>query len=156
MVSEAMVVPSDSEAVRALRTAPDAVYRRVVLSDAPQTAARAGRASAEGASTSVAAVRYGAAESVWRVQAGEPGYLVTTDAYYPGWHAYVDGVRTPVYRANIAFRAIEIAPGTHRVVYRYEPAWLSLAVTLGGLSALVIASGLAWSWATDGRRRGAG
>jgi uncharacterized membrane protein YfhO len=71
--------------------------------------------------------------------------MVTTDAYYPGWRAYVDGVRTPIYRANIAFRAIEVPAGEHRVVYRYEPAWLPVALILELLSALVVASALAWS-----------
>jgi membrane protein YfhO len=148
VVSEALVAHDDSEAVRSLRAAPDAVYHRVVLSapapparPAPGTAGHAAPASP----AEVTELHYGAEESVWRVRSAGPAYLVTTDAYYPGWRAYVDGVRSTIYRANVAFRAIEIPAGVHRVVYRYEPTWLPLAVILEILSALVIASGLVWS-----------
>jgi len=146
LVSEAVVARDDSEAVRALRSVPDAVYRRVVLS-APAPARLATSAASQpagGAQTDVTLVHYGAEESVWQVTSPAAEYLVTTDSYYPGWRAYVDGVRTPVYRANVAFRAIEVPPGRHQVEYRYEPAWLPLAVTLELLSALVIALGLVW------------
>jgi hypothetical protein len=146
LVSDALVARDDSAAVSALRAAPEAVYRRVVLS-APGPAHSVGASvhSTIGGESAIAAIRYGPSESVWQVHAPEAGYMVTTDAYYPGWRAYVDGVRTPIYRANIAFRAIEVPAGEHRVVYRYEPAWLPVALILELLSALVVASALAWS-----------
>jgi hypothetical protein len=146
LVSDALVARDDSAAVSALRAAPEAVYRRVVLS-APGPAHLVGASvhSTIGGESAIAAIRYGPSESVWQVHAPEAGYMVTTDAYYPGWRAYVDGVRTPIYRANIAFRAIEVPAGEHRVVYRYEPAWLPVALILELLSALVVASALAWS-----------
>lgn len=152
LVHEALVARDDSQAVRAIRAAPEAVYRRVVLSadaPAPRPMAAAGD-STRGDPSAVIVLRYSAEESVWKVRSTEPGYLVTTDAYYPGWRAYVDGVPTPIYRANIAFRAIEVPEGEHRVVYRYEPTWLPLAVTLEAVSALVIALGLAWSAVRSG------
>jgi len=38
------------------------------------------------------------------------GFPVPFDTYGRGLRIYVDGVRTPVYRANVAFRAIEVTP----------------------------------------------
>ncbi|MEY4950187.1 MAG: hypothetical protein RL698_2398 [Pseudomonadota bacterium] len=49
------------------------------------------------------------------------GWLVLTDADYPGWRARVDGVATPIRRANALFRAVHVGPGEHRVEFDYDP-----------------------------------
>lgn len=152
MVYDALLTRDDSEAVRAIRAAPEAVYRRVVLSGAapvhpPMPSASE---STAGARSSVSVLRYVAEESVWKVRTEHAGYLVTTDAYYPGWRAYVDGVRTPVYRANVAFRAIEVPQGEHRIVYRYEPSWLPPVVALELLSSLILVLGFVWAARSGG------
>jgi hypothetical protein len=51
----------------------------------------------------------------------DDGFLYVSDTYYPGWKAYVNGKETPIYRANLAFRAIEIPIGKHAVVFKYVP-----------------------------------
>ena len=68
--------------------------------------------------------------------------LVLTDLHYPGWRADVDGSSALVHRANALFRGVVLEPGTHEVVYRYEPrafrigAWLAV----GSLTSLAIIS----------------
>jgi uncharacterized membrane protein YfhO len=49
-----------------------------------------------------------------------PSILVFSDAYYPGWVAYVDGKKSPIYRANYTFRAIPIQKGEHTILLKYE------------------------------------
>lgn len=49
-------------------------------------------------------------------------YLLLTDIYYPGWHAYVDGRETEILKADYVFRAIPLNSGKHRVKFVYEPA----------------------------------
>ena len=52
--------------------------------------------------------------------------------FYPGWRAQVDGVPTPIYRANVSLRVIALPKGQHTVRFWYEPApffrglWISL------------------------------
>ncbi len=78
-----------------------------------------------------------------------PAYLVFSEVWYPGWRAWVDGVETPVYRANFAFRAVYLAePGRHTVTVRYDPSsWkIGLAITLVTLAALA-------GWRLWARRR---
>ena len=55
------------------------------------------------------------------VVAKQNGMLVVADTDYPGWVATVDGVFVPILRANLAFRAVEVPAGTHRVEFRFNP-----------------------------------
>jgi hypothetical protein len=54
-------------------------------------------------------------------EAGEGGWLVVSDVWYPGWRAWVDGVETQILHANYLFRAVELTPGNHQVVFAYRP-----------------------------------
>jgi hypothetical protein len=70
-----------------------------------------------------------------------PALLVLADAYDPGWRASVDGSRSTLLRANVAFRAVAVPQGRHVVELVYRPR----AVVLGlgvSLSALVTAAAL--------------
>jgi len=78
-----------------------------------------------------------------RVETDQAGYLILTDAFFPGWQAYLDGERTPIYMANGAFRAVLLPPGKHEVVFRYFPfsflAGLSIfAITIAVLATLLV------------------
>jgi uncharacterized membrane protein YfhO len=48
-------------------------------------------------------------------------YLVLSELFYPGWHAYVDGKEVPILRANFLLRAISLMPGQHDIVFVYRP-----------------------------------
>jgi uncharacterized membrane protein YfhO len=64
---------------------------------------------------------------------------VLVDAYDPGWRARVDGRDAPLLRANLAFRAVELPTGMHRVEFVFRPR--SVVVGLG-VSAAGIAAAL--------------
>ncbi|HVU12507.1 MAG TPA: YfhO family protein [Phototrophicaceae bacterium] len=76
------------------------------------------------------------------VGAENPAYLVLTDAYYPGWKATVNGVDTPVERADVMFRAVQVPEGDSDVVFEYRPAWLPLALIIGGVGWLIALLGV--------------
>jgi hypothetical protein len=67
-----------------------------------------------------------------------PALLVLTDSFFPGWEAELDGTRVPVLRADYAFRAVALAAGEHRVVFRYRPWSFHMGVALAA-GALVLA-----------------
>jgi uncharacterized membrane protein YfhO len=79
------------------------------------------------------------------------GYLVLTDAYYPGWRAYVDGAETPLYRGDYLFRAVALPPGRHLVQFRYEPASFATGLTISRLAAALAALGVIVSFAPRSR-----
>jgi hypothetical protein len=55
------------------------------------------------------------------VDAQQAGVVVLHDLYFPGWEVKVDGVRTPLLRANILFRGVEVTAGRHIVEFEYRP-----------------------------------
>jgi Bacterial membrane protein YfhO len=62
------------------------------------------------------------------------GWLVVSDVFYPGWQATVDGRPARIRLANVAFRAVPIPPGTHRVVFKYKPGRIVASAWISGLS----------------------
>ena len=81
----------------------------------------------------------------------EEGYLVLTDAYYPGWRALADGLETPIYRADLLFRAVHLPAGQHRVEFVYDPLSFKLGAAISLTALLGLVAGIAW-WS---RRRSA-
>lgn len=61
------------------------------------------------------------------------GYLLSTDAYYPGWRATVNDEAVPVYRANVMFRAVEVPQGESTVVFEFVPTLWYNAMALGAI-----------------------
>lgn len=55
------------------------------------------------------------------VDAASGGFLVFSEVYYPGWKAFVDNTETKIYKANYAFRAIQLMKGQHEILMVYKP-----------------------------------
>ncbi len=74
------------------------------------------------------------------VRTAEPGLLVLSDTYYPGWDAYVDGEKTPIYPTDLAIRSIFIPAGDHKVEFVFSPDIFKLgsAITMFALAALIL------------------
>ena len=87
--------------------------------------------------------RHGADRVMISVESDRGGYLVLTDAWFPGWTASVDGRETRVERADHAFRAVKLGPGRHDIEFRYAPTSVRLGLALSALAA-VVTGALAW------------
>lgn len=85
-------------------------------------------------------VSYEDQEVTIKVQSSSDGFLFLSDAYYPGWKAYVDGKEKKIYLANYAFRAVEVPRGEHEVVFKYEPRsfWWGIRISLGTGGAVIL------------------
>jgi uncharacterized membrane protein YfhO len=84
---------------------------------------------------SVKLISYGANSVALTCSSENDAFLYVSDAYYPGWKAYIDGKEVSIYRANLAFRAIYVPKGFHAVVFVYRPLsfYIGCCLTMLGL-----------------------
>ena len=70
-----------------------------------------------------------------RAESENNSYLVLSELYYPGWHAYVDGKEVPILLVDYILRAIPLTPGKHEISFLYRP----LSFILGAIITLLFA-----------------
>jgi hypothetical protein len=101
-----------------------------------------------------AVTREDSTQVVIEAEAPEDGFLLLADSFYPGWTAQVDGTSTPIYRANISVRGIQLPKGRHEVRFTYDAPgfWRGLQITLLSVSMLFLCAGTALY--VDRRARG--
>ena len=111
----------DAEALRLLRAG-----EPLVLQGAAQA-----RSLDEAGGGEVEIIAYEETQVSLRVNSRTPAYLVLKDAFYPGWEATVNGSPTPIYRANLLFRAVAVPAGESAVVFRFAPTLWRTALYIG-------------------------
>jgi Bacterial membrane protein YfhO len=89
---------------------------------------------------SLETLRYRPGDVNLRVRTARPAFLVSSEAYYPGWRASVDGNNEPLYMTNGAFLGVVIPPGEHRVSLVFAPliTWVSGLVSVVSIVALAV------------------
>jgi len=145
VVRHARFLETDAEILAALRDEAFDPEREVLLSGQQSPSQSYG----DDCEDEVRLVSYEPEQVSVEVEMDCPGYLVLTDAYYPGWLALLDGRPQEIQRADLYFRAIAVPEGQHLVEFRYEPASLKAGLALSLFAALSIAGGVAWrllSW----------
>ncbi len=64
-------------------------------------------------------------------------YLMSSEVYYPGWTASIDGISTPVQEGNLAFRAVFVPAGEHTIIFHYVPKIIYVGMFVTLLTGLV-------------------
>lgn len=72
------------------------------------------------------------------VKSNGPAFLVFTDGYADGWEVEVNGQATPLYRADVMFRAVMIPEGESEIVMTFRPVGFRVGLVLGGLGLLLV------------------
>lgn len=73
------------------------------------------------------------------VDTAAPAIVVIAEAFYRPWHAYVDGQRTKLWRANFGFQAVEIPAGKHVVRVVYEDTMFHIGLVISCISVAALA-----------------
>jgi hypothetical protein len=160
-VPHASPLPERSQVLAALKNTD--LRDTVLLEDLEP---RVDSAAPAGTSRSAAITTYLPNRVTVQVDGDAPGYLVLTDPWYPGWACTVDGAPARLFRADFLFRAVEVPPGPHQVVFSFAPVsyrW-GRAISGGALLALagfaLLAAALPWlhrsSRSVGGKARFAG
>ncbi len=66
----------------------------------------------------------------------KPVWLFYSDVWHPLWRATVNGKVTPVYKANMAYKAVKLEPGLNKVHFYFKSRLISVIYFLFGLNAL--------------------
>ena len=100
--------------------------------------------------------RYTAEDVFVDVNLSDRGWLVLTDAYFPGWKAFIrpfgadenQEQELPIYRANSAFRTVYLPQdGQWTVRFVYSPMSFKLGLYVSFLAMMTLALlGLYWLW----------
>jgi len=109
--------------------------REVILSQGPVAHLEEGKAQDR-----VSMVSYQPERVKVRAHLGAPGYLVLTDAYYPGWKAFVDGRPAKIEQADYYFRAVYLEEGEHTIEFVYAAPLsfkVGVAISLASLAFVV-------------------
>lgn len=68
-----------------------------------------------------------------------PFWLVMADTYYPGWYAGGRGSESyTIYRANFAFRAVQLPAGDQTIFVTYEPRWFWIGPIISVISLFIL------------------
>jgi hypothetical protein len=95
------------------------------------------------AAGTVRTLRYEPGQLELEVTTPEPSFLVLSEAYYPGWAAWIDDQPGNIYRTDVAFRGMAVPAGTHRVRMQFQPRIFDLSRAVTALT-LILVAGLAW------------
>ena len=107
----------------------------VILEEEPELVQEIGTRGANGATATIR--HYEPERVVIDVELGEPGFVVLSDLYFPGWRAFVNDAESRVYRANYMFRAVAVPSGKHTVTFLYRPRSFQVGAALS-ISTLII------------------
>ncbi len=78
-------------------------------------------------------------EMTMTVNACAKGYLIVSDAYFPGWYASVNGAPAVIERVDLALRAVRVPAGNSIVLMQYHPKSFAVGVGVAGPALALIA-----------------
>lgn len=83
-------------------------------------------------------VEYSPQRLAYDVKLESDALLVLSEAYYPGWRAWVDGVETPIFTVHYYLRGLVVPAGRHRVEMGFAPESFGLGAMISAGTALVL------------------
>jgi hypothetical protein len=68
-------------------------------------------------------------------ESGGAGFLILTEAWYPGWSVEVDGVPAELLRTDHLFQGVRLAAGRHDVTFQYRSKWFAWGLAIAAAAA---------------------
>ncbi|MFN0170267.1 MAG: YfhO family protein [Bryobacteraceae bacterium] len=87
-----------------------------------------------------------------RYRAAGPSLLRVAEAYYPGWHASVNGAPASIHPVDHALTGVLVPKGEGEIVLRYDTRGFWPLLTVSLVTLLMAAAGIGWLlWRRDGK-----
>lgn len=139
--SQALMVRSPDEALAAIEKlkAPMLVVEDPEMRLPPIDASTAAT-TGEGAAT-LTVLKARSTHYRFKISAPGPVWFFMADANYPGWRAYLDGGKTPLYSADVLGKAVHIPAGDHELRVEFRSAsfiWGAGASCISLISVILI------------------
>ena len=135
MVGEVVQARSDEEALHWLADPEFDMRKRAVVEDSALILPTEAAASREVRVTERTNDRVAV-----RAKLSHPGLLVISEGYYPGWRAAVDGVATPLVRANVMMRGVVLDAGEHEVEFHFRSRSIEVGAALSIATLALVAA----------------
>jgi hypothetical protein len=132
LVSKVRAARNMEEAVRLLRS-PDFDPRREAIVEGAVSLPSA-PAAAPG---QVKVLRYEPRTVIVEVDTPAPAFLVTSEAHYPGWRAFMEDRELEFQYTNVAFRGLAVPAGRRTILMRFAPPLVKRAAALSAVAWLL-------------------
>ncbi len=132
-IAEAFVVESDQQKILNYLYSPNFDLSTLVLEENPGV-----NVTNTKNMWSVQNVKYDSAKISMTATTDKDALLFLSDAYYPGWKAFVDGKEVKIYRAHYAFRSVVVPKGKHTIIFSYEPKSFTYGMIGSGIGIIVL------------------
>ncbi|VAW29624.1 hypothetical protein MNBD_BACTEROID07-487 [hydrothermal vent metagenome] len=97
------------------------------------------------ASAKIRLLSYAPNDLVYNFQSKAQQLVVFSEIYYPkGWEVFVDGKRSPYFRADYLLRAMVVPAGHHKIEFKFKPKVWSIGEPVSLISSLVLLLVLGW------------
>ena len=71
------------------------------------------------------------------VSTANGGYVVLSEAQYPGWRARIDGAIVPVQKADVMFQGVAVPAGRHTVVFELASTTMRAGIAISALAVAI-------------------
>ena len=95
-------------------------------------------ASVQDSTSVVKLTSYMSNKLTYDVSSTKGGVIVFSEVYYPGWTATVDGSPAELGRVNYLLRAVNVAPGKHKVELEFHPRSVATTETIAYVAYAVL------------------
>jgi len=105
-------------------------------------------------SASIKLVNYHPDHLTYEYSSPSPTVAVFAEIWYDkGWNAYVDGEKTPHFRADYILRAAQLPAGNHKVEFKFEPVSYYTGEMISLFASIILVAGLAFAVYLDVRKK---
>ena len=81
-------------------------------------------------------ISYAPTKIILNTNFSKDSFIVLSEINYPGWTVEVDGRKNTIYPSNIIGKGVFVAPGNHRIIFKYQPKYYFTGIIISIIGVL--------------------